>query len=149
MQHKLKYIKRTNVMQLGSMSNIAVTNKHTAKLHHVGSFYIYYLHIFLASISVFISSWPSLSEHHTRKWMCSSEQSMFVCCHVFAWRYRQKDNLSLFDYLQSAWLFPWFRTFTLISQGRCIILSGNFNKTWYKLKSVIVSFILILIYVYI
>ena len=24
-------------------SNIAVTNKHTAKLHHVGSFYIYYL----------------------------------------------------------------------------------------------------------
>ena len=23
--------------------NIAVTNKHTAKLHHVGSFYIYYL----------------------------------------------------------------------------------------------------------
>jgi len=24
-------------------SNIAVTNKHTAKLHHVGSFYIYYV----------------------------------------------------------------------------------------------------------
>ena len=34
--------KRTNVMQLGSMficnCNIAVTNKHTAKLHQVGSF---------------------------------------------------------------------------------------------------------------
>ena len=32
-------------MQLGSMfickCNIAVTNKHTAKLHHVGYFYMY------------------------------------------------------------------------------------------------------------
>ena len=58
------YIKGTNVMQLGSMficncnialhvpeaksvrnmySNIAVTNKHNAKLHHVGSLYIYNL----------------------------------------------------------------------------------------------------------
>ena len=38
-------------MRQGEVSNkaskvdgiIAVTNKHTAKLHHVGSFYIYYL----------------------------------------------------------------------------------------------------------
>jgi hypothetical protein len=27
-------------MQLGSMFIIAVTNKHTAKLHHIGSLYI-------------------------------------------------------------------------------------------------------------
>ena len=45
--HKLIYIKKTNMMQLGSMficnCNIAVTNERTAKLHHVGSFYIYSL----------------------------------------------------------------------------------------------------------
>ena len=46
--HKLIYIKRTNVMQLGSMficnCNIAL---HVAKLHHVGSFYIYSVTVFV------------------------------------------------------------------------------------------------------